>query len=918
MKVLQRLMCLSVILALVFSCFSLVSYAENQNDLTQINAEDSSYQVYSASATPVIGGEKFYGYPEFETEINDVSVKIVTDSPLELNVNVAESGWYNAGIEFMPYGENDKYDISFAVNGEYPFLQAANIDVYSAMVDLETKTSETGSDIRPDSVVAKTLQKQYFRDSSGYNSSPYLFYFNQGANKISVASLNGELALHSVFVSEVKEIPAYKDYFELNSKKEQKEVSTVLIEAENPTLKSNRSIIAGTDRSGPDVTYNKGSKNEAFALKLNMLSEENFKYQNQWVEYEFDAENAGFYKLTMRVRQNLQDGLFCSRRIYIDGEVPFKEFEAVEFSYSDSWYEKTLGEKEPYLVYLEKGRHTVRIEATTGVMAELMTEFNAELDELNSIYREIFMVTGSSPSVYMDYDLVGQIDGLLERFTSVKEDISKSLEKLVEISGGRKGTGFSVMDTLVVQLEDFIKNPDMIADRLTSFKDNSTAFGSWIVSLKEQPLGMDSIVFSAKDAEPYADSSNVFEKLLFQLKVLIGSFINDYDSVSSTGNASINVWVMSGREQAQIVKNLAQNYFEPEYSTKVDISVVSASLVEATLAGTGPDIALFVGDTTPILLGARGVLCDLKQFDEYEQLVAPFNHEVLVPYTYEGACFGVPLSYEFAMMFIRTDIFEELGLKCPETWEDFYDAVSVIQSNMMTIGVPSTIFATLLHQNGGSYYNENTDKCILDSDEGVAAFEQTTDFYTEYLLPVSYSFYNRFRTGEMPLAIEAYSSYLQLDYAAPEISGLWKMAPIPSNGKTDKYLAGTSTTAVMFEKTENKEMALKFLSWFTGKNVQVLYGQQLEVILGVVGRYTPANSAAIPDLGWSTNEAKLIMSQFDVIKEIPIIPSSYYLTRNFDNAFRKVVYSGENPRETLLLYVRDINKEITRKRESMK
>ena len=98
----------------------------------------------------------------------------------------------------------------------------------------------------------------------------------------------------------------------------------------------------------------------------------------------------------------------------------------------------------------------------------------------------------------------------------------------------------------------------------------------------------------------------------------------------------------------------------------------------------------------------------------------------------------------------------------------------------------------------------------------------------------------------------------------------------------------------------------------------MLYGQQLEIILGVVGRYTPANTEAIPDLGWSTSDAKLIISQFDVIKEIPIIPSSYYISRNFDNAFRKVVYSGENPRETLLLYTRDINKEITRKRESMK
>lgn len=921
MKVVKRLICISVVLCILASCLFVTASAEQTavSVADDIKGQDTSYGDYIAKATPVYGVSRFYGYPAHETELNGKSVMIVTDTrAAQVQVTVEVAGWYNIGIEFMPYGENDRYELSLSVNGGYPFLQSQNIDIYSAMVDLEASVTETGDDIRPNSVVADTLQTRVLKDSSGYISDAYLYYLEAGANSISLSSLSGELALHSIFAGEVKKQISYKEYLDKMSGKEKGGSASVLIEAENPTLKSNRSIISGTDRSGPDITYKNGSKNEAFALKLNILSEENFKYQNQWVEYEFDIDKSGFYKIAMQVRQTLQGGLFCSRKVYIDGDVPFKEFESVEFPYSDSWYIKTIGDENPYLVWLDEGKHTIRVEATTGDMAKLINEFNAEMDQLNSIYRDIFMVTGSSPSAYMDYDLVGQIDGLLDSLKAVKESISSSLDRLVEISGGRKGTGFSVMDSLVLQLEDFIKNPDTIADRLSSFKDNSTAFGSWVVSLKEQPLGMDSICVCSEDIEPYSDKSGMFDKLIFQIKVLLGSFVSDYDSVSASDTETLNIWVMTGREQAQIVKNLSQNYFEPEHGVKVEISVVSASLVEATLAGTGPDIALFVGDTTPILLGARGVLTDLKTLDRYDELVAPFNPELLVPHTYEGACYGLPLSYDFPMLFYRTDIFEELGLECPQNWEDFYNAVSVIQSNMMTVGVPPSIFATLLHQNGGSYFNGASDTCILDSDEGVAAFKQTTDFYTQHLLPVSYSFYNRFRTGEMPMSIEPYSSYLQLDYAAPEISGLWKMAPIPSNGNTDKYLAGAFTTAVMFEKTANKKAAAQFLSWFTEKSVQVLYGQQLEMILGVVGRYTPANTAAIPDLGWSTAEARLIVSQFDVIKEIPVIPSSYYITRNFDNAFRKVVYSGENPRETLLLYVRDINKEITRKNKAMK
>ena len=51
--------------------------------------------------------------------------------------------------------------------------------------------------------------------------------------------------------------------------------------------------------------------------------------------------------------------------------------------------------------------------------------------------------------------------------------------------------------------------------------------------------------------------------------------------------------------------------------------------------------------------------------------------------------------------------------------------------------------------------------------------------------------------------------------------------------------------------------------------------------------------------------------------EIPVIPSSYAVTRNIMNAFRETVNEGENPRDTLIWYNRDINAEIERKRKNL-
>lgn len=908
-------------LAVFFCSFFNTLTVRAEDKISSASAETDSnflsYSEYISKAQPQSREYISYTKPVYNDELSGNEVRAFSEGTEgELLLTADKSGWYYLGVLFVPNGQNDRYTVSIKLNGKTPFSQANELDFYSAFEDKgEITKDSSGNDLRPESVYAEVLQKQYFRDFGGNYSTPYLFWLDKGNNKITFKVKSGNLALNTFFAEAVSSHINYAEYISAFETQNSETTGTILIEAEAPSLKSDRSIIAGTDRSGPDSTYSGGKKNDPYALKLNIISDENFKYQNQWVEYTFSVAQSGFYKISMRVRQNLLEGLFTSRRIYIDGEVPFEELNAVKFPYEDSWYVKTLGGSEPYNIWLEKGKHTIRIETTSGVMAQLSNELNAELDELNSIHRDIFMVTGSSPNMYMDYNLSSQIPNLNERFKAVYQRLKNSLEKLENISGGRKGTGFSVMDALIVQIEDFVANPDTIEDRVSAFKDNCSAFGSWIATLKEQPLGIDSIEISGTKEASYAEKSSFFEKLIFQLKVLIGSFITDYDSVTDeNGSSALDIWVMNGREQAQVVKNLAQNYFT---KAKVNISVVSTGLVEATLAGTGPDIALFVPETTPVFMGARGVLTDLSDYDGFNTLASFYNEELLVPYSYKNSVYGIPITYDMPMLFYRTDVFESLQLECPETWDDFYDAVSVIQNSLLDVGVPFTLFETLLYQKGGSYFNDNLDCCVLDSDAGVAAFEQITEFFTDHAMPVSFDFYNRFRTGEMPLAIAAYSNYMTLEFASPEISGLWEMAPIPSDGSIKNYLKGESTAAVLFEKTKDKQLAMEFLLWFADAQTQGMYGQEIEIVLGAVGRHKPANTNALKYLGWNVDERELIISQFDVVREIPVIPSSYYISRSFNNAFRKVVYSGENARETLLLYVRDINKEITRKQEVM-
>ncbi len=97
----------------------------------------------------------------------------------------------------------------------------------------------------------------------------------------------------------------------------------------------------------------------------------------------------------------------------------------------------------------------------------------------------------------------------------------------------------------------------------------------------------------------------------------------------------------------------------------------------------------------------------------------------------------------------------------------------------------------------------------------------------------------------------------------------------------------------------------------------VEYGQNVEGVMGPLGRFAPANVEALKQLNWSNRDLEKILSQMEELEEIPIVPSAYVVTRSIMNAFRSVVNDKENARETLRWYNIDINREITRKRENL-
>ena len=862
---------------------------------------------------------------------NNVIIFKDNESEAFWNVNVGTAGLYNIHMEYILQMENT-YNASFDlfVNGE---VQHSSMQMLNFPRRFKNSSNigrdSRGNDVRSSKVEIKEWESWLVDDPDVETNGAILVYLKQGINSLKIKVALGGTAISGLEVCNAEALPVYSDYRkqkDLLPDNAGKEYFWVR-QAEDCGHSSDSVLYPTYDRSSAATLPNDPAK-----LRLNTIGQSSWNTPGQWIEWEIDVPSDGYYKIGMRVRQNELRGFFSTRTVSIDGEVFFEELNGVQFPYDLNWYVVTLGDKEnnEYLFYLTEGSHTLRMEATHGAVAESIAELNELTLELNTIYRNIIMITGMFIDPYRDYMLEQQIPDLKKRLIDIRNRLNVQMKLLASL-GVRGGSDAVVIDKLIFQLRNFIDKPESIPACADDFLSNISSMSAWALSMKNQPLEIDYIyVKSPSMPEPKAGVS-LWTQFWFRTRALLSSFVEDYYSISGAENKTdasenISAWVALGRDQGQVIKDLSDNYFTPTTNITVNLSIMQTGLNEAIAAGRGPDVVLFTGDV--VNLASRGVLEDISEYKDFSQISSRFCDKALTPYTYKNGVYGVPLEQNVQMLFYRTDIFEELGLSAPATWDEFDRVLTTLQKNRLSAGLfagssvagDTSIFELLLYQMGGSLFNEDLSAMSLDSEKCYKAFKHWTDFYVKYSLLTEFNFFNRFRSGEMPLGIQAQSMYSTLRLAAPELDGLWEMVPVPQtvleDGSVSNVCIGNVSPAIVL-KNDHKDACFRYLDWFTSTETQVSYGQEVENILGLGARYNPANMEAVTKLNWTAEESGLLVSQIEKSYITPAIPASYYVGRNLTNAFRKVVIRGYAPRESLLIYNKIINSEITRKNREL-
>lgn len=873
---------------------------------------------------------------------NDVMQWANQEGSVSWTVNIPETGVYNIKMiyEALESNTND-VEFSLLIDGESPYATASRITLSKRWInESEIKQDSRQNDIRPGQISTPCWQETPLEDIDGLFNEPLEFYMEAGEHTITFESEKAEFAVKSFTFYQYEAPAAYTA--PSDSDLTQAQGQKITLEGETAAYKSSRTLYPTSDKSSYLTSSANGSS--PTKTRYNTIGSGSWTQSTQTVTWEFNVDKAGYYKIGIRGRQDQMRGMYSNRRLYVNGEVPCLEANQIKFYYDTEWSITTPKSEngDDLYFYLQAGTNTISLEAVPGEIGEIMGDLDELVYNINSYYRQIRQITGPDPDEYNNYMIDTAIPSIVPDFKEYAKTLRDKKAEIEKLSGSG-GTEAETLEKMAIVLDKCIKKPDLIPEMMSQIKDNITSVSSFVNQYREQPLEVDMIEVATSDQDFTSCDKSFFGSLGFGFKGFIGSFFEDYNALSDEDESAMECWVMLGRDNAEALQQLISSEYNPTAKTKINLKLVQGGIVEATFAGKGPDLALFMGGDFPIQLAARGVLTDLTTFSDFDEVKSRFADDATVLYQYNGGTYGLPCDQTFPMLFYRSDILSEYGIDPAtdlNTWDGLLNCLPTLQRNYLEVGLilpvmtstggttqvsaitePGNTFAMLLLQQGLNYYNDEQTKTTFDTQEAVNAFDTWTKFYTTYSFQQTYDAFTRFRTGDMPVVIQNYTFYNQLSVAAPEIKGCWGFQPVPGTVQEDGTINHAANSngsgAIIFTKAADQEGAWDFIKWFTSTDAQVKYGNNIESILGTMGRYATANEEALQQLSWTTSEVNLLLDQLNSQVEIPIIPASYGVTRNVMNAFRAVVNDYDNARDTLFWYNKDINDEITRKLEDL-
>ncbi len=887
---------------------------------------------FSSGASLTTDTQNYSAFDKYEI-VND-SMILTFDEDAEspsfsFDVTVPSDGLFTLNFDYYSMTKTiNQVNMEILINDEIQYYESSQITIDTVWTTpSEFKTDRFGNDTMPTASQSFQWLNTYVKDAARVQPEPLLFKLDEGANTITVTLNDGLLKFGQFYIGPQVSYVSYDDYVENTNKAITENDNFIYMEAEAPSIKNSVSIRYGTHKE-PSVTPFGLTEN-----RLNIIDGSSFSKSGQAIYYDVIVDKAGWYEISLKAL-NTKTNSNVFRTFTLDGKVPFEEALNIAIEPSSKWKNITLksNDGEAFKFYLDSGVHQIGFMASAAPFNDIYETVGFVMEAINDLSLDIKKLTGNNIDENREWDILSYIPNMQDDLYNYAQMLEESYNQWQDINGTTKSSEISAGLKIAYEwLYDLSEKPNDVPKNLEKLATGSNSvmqrLGIILPLIADVPLSIDAIYVHGVDAELPKATANFFYRVWIGIRRFFSSFF-----ISTTQDAEegeLEIWVNRSRQYVNLMQQMIDSDFTEETGIKVKISIMASEdkLILSTSSGANPDIAMGVAGWRPYDFAIRDAAYDLSEFDDFREISERFYEGAFTQLIYQDGVYGLPETQNFNLLFYRTDIVEALDLDIPDTWQDVVDLLPEIQRFGMNFysqlsgtssfkGFVTTM--PFINQFGGTIYEDDVLASSLDDPKTIEAIKFMTDLYNIYSLPLEVgSFFNQFRYGNMPMGIGDFGMYIQLLHAAPEIAGLWDIALLPGvendEGIVDRSYDGSSTSAMIFSNSDQKDESWEFLKWWSETETQVTYSEDLINAMGAEYMWNTSNYEAFEQLSWNTKHKDTFMEQWQWVYDTAKTPASYMLEREISNIWNKVVYDGENVRTAIEDATIIIDKEITRK-----
>lgn len=302
-------------------------------------------------------------------------------------------------------------------------------------------------------------------------------------------------------------------------------------------------------------------------------------------------------------------------------------------------------------------------------------------------------------------------------------------------------------------------------------------------------------------------------------------------SIGIDNNSKKQIVFFSNKIEAVDTYNKLVEKFEAE---NPDIDVVVSAPPDATtvlktrlVKGDAPDIISLSADRSFADFVDANILEDLSGKIDFS-VIDPIYNQMLKALEIESVdgIYGVPYALNASGVIYNKDIFEELGLSIPKTWDEFLGLAQAVQDNGITpfyftlkeswTSLPAwnTIASTLV---SSDFFKKVNSKETTFNE----IYSETTDKIMK-LMKYGHSdnFGVGYNDGNTAFANGESAMYLQGSYAIPAILTVnpdlnLGMFPLPAsnNEEENKLVSGVDVYFAITKDSKNKEESIRFINF---------------------------------------------------------------------------------------------------------